>query len=91
MAKEAVVSTLGVLTQSSAADLPSVLNSMFTSFTAVSFLAFTLLYTPCVAAIAVIRRELQSSLKAALLVVAQCGIAWVIAFIVYNLCKLIFA
>lgn len=91
MAKEAVVSTLGVLTQSSAADLPSVLNSMFTSFTAVSFLAFTLLYTPCVAAIAVIRRELQSSLKAALLVVAQCGIAWVIAFIVYNLCKLLFA
>ncbi len=88
-AKEAVVSTLGVLTHSTAAELPSVLNSMFTPLTAVSFLAFTLLYTPCVAAIATIKRELGSGLKTAGLVAAQCGIAWAAAFIIYNLSRLI--
>jgi len=88
-AKEAVVSTLGVLTHSTAAELPSVLNSMFTPLTAVSFLAFTLLYTPCIAAIATIRRELGSGLKTIGLVAAQCGIAWVVAFIIYNLSRLI--
>ncbi len=88
-AKEAVVSTLGVLTQSTAAELPSVLSSMFTPLTAVSFLVFTLLYTPCVAAVATIRRELGSAPKAAGLVAAQCGIAWIISYVIYNLCRLI--
>ena len=71
MAKESVVSTLTVL---DAVDL-------FTPFTAAVFLVFTLLYTPCVAAIASVKRELGG--KWAVLVMAlQCGIAWIVAFLV---------
>lgn len=89
-AKEAVVSTLGVLTKSTPGDLPSVLNSMFIPLSAISFLVFTLLYTPCIAAIATIRRELGSAVKTAVLVVAQCGIAWLISFFFYQLFSLVF-
>ncbi len=89
-AKEAVVSTLSVLTQSSASALSGVLPGMFTSLSAVSFLVFTLLYTPCVAAVATIRRELRSRAKTLGIVVAQCMIAWVCAFAVYQAGNLIF-
>ena len=56
---------------------------MFTPFTAVVFLVFTLLYTPCVAAIAAARRELGSARAAAGVVIVQCLIAWVVAFLVH--------
>jgi ferrous iron transport protein B len=84
-AKEAVVSTLAVLTGSSTADLANVLGSIFTPLTAVSFLAFTLLYTPCVAAIAAVKRELGSGLSAFGICVMQCAVAWAAAFLVYNI------
>ena len=59
--------------------------SLFTTRSAVSFLVFTLLYTPCVAAVATIRRELNSTLKTALVVLMQCAVAWVVAFAAYTL------
>lgn len=71
MAKESVVSTLTVL---SATDI-------LTTFTAAVFLVFTLLYTPCVAAIASVKRELGGK-WALLVVVLQCVIAWLVAFLV---------
>ncbi len=83
-AKEAVVSTLAVLLGTSMAELGGALSSVFTPLSAVSFLVFTLLYTPCVASIATIRRELGSGLKALGVVVLQCAVAWLAAFIVYN-------
>ena len=83
-AKEAVVSTLAVLLGTSMAELGSALTAVFTPLTAVSFLVFTLLYTPCVAAVATIRRELGSSLKAFGVVLLQCGVAWVAAFVAYH-------
>lgn len=83
-AKEAVVSTLAVLTGANTADLGTVLGTIFTPLTAASFLAFTLLYTPCVAAIAAAKRELGSGLSAFGLCVAQCAIAWVVSFAVYS-------
>ena len=83
-AKEAVVSTLAVLLGTSMAELDGALSSVFTPLSAVSFLVFTLLYTPCVASIATIRRELGSGLKALGVVVLQCAVAWLAAFIVYN-------
>ena len=83
-AKEAVVSTLAVLLNTSMAELGSALTSVFTPLTAVSFLVFTLLYTPCVAAVATIRRELGSSLKAFGVVLLQCGVAWAAAFVAYH-------
>ena len=84
-AKEAVVSTLSVLLGTSMAELDLALTSVFTPLAAVSFLVFTLLYTPCVASIATIRRELDSGLKAFGVVLLQCAVAWVAAFIVYNI------
>ena len=88
-AKEAVVSTLAVLLGTSMADLGGALTAVFTPLAAVSFLVFTLLYIPCVASIATIRRELDSGLKAFGVVVLQCTVAWLAAFIVYNVGALI--
>ena len=79
IAKESVVSTLEVLLGGTA------IASLFTTRSAVSFLVFTLLYTPCVAAVATIRRELDSTLKTALVVLMQCAVAWVVAFAAYTL------
>ena len=79
IAKESVVSTLEVLLGGTA------IASLFTTRSAVSFLVFTLLYTPCVAAVATIRRELNSTLKTALVVLMQCAVAWVVAFAAYTL------
>lgn len=83
-AKEAVVSTMSVLCGTSMSNLPQTLGSFFTPLSAVSFLVFTLLYTPCVAAIAAIRREMDSALQAVGIVIMQCGIAWLVAFGVYR-------
>ena len=77
-----MVSTLAVLTGSSLTTLPAALAGMFTPFTAFVFLTFTLLYTPCVAAIAAVRREMGSAKAAAGVVITQCAIAWVTAFAV---------
>ncbi|MDE7303737.1 MAG: ferrous iron transport protein B [Oscillospiraceae bacterium] len=89
-AKEAVVSTLAVLTGSSVADLGTVLGGMFTPLSAASFLVFTLLYTPCVAAIAAVKREMNSGWSAFVMVLVQCFAAWVVSFAVYNVGALIF-
>ena len=59
------------------------LSTMFTPFTAIVFLVFTLLYTPCVAAVAAAKRELGSARAAAGVVLMQCGIAWLVAFVVH--------
>ncbi len=88
-AKEAVVSTLAVLTGSSTADLGSVLGAMFTPLTALSFLTFTLLYTPCVAAIAAVKREMNSGFSAALVSLMQCVVAWIVSFGVYRIGSLL--
>ena len=84
-AKEAVVSTLGVLLGTNVAALGSVLGSLFTPLSALSFLVFTLLYTPCVAAVAAIRRELRSFWKMLGVVILQCGVAWLAGMMVYRI------
>ena len=84
-AKEAVVSTMSVLTGTAVSNLSQTLSGMFTPLSAVSFLTFTLLYTPCVAAIASIRREMGSKLQAFGVVVMQCVVAWLVAFAVYQI------
>lgn len=62
--------------------LPGVFGSVLA---ACSFLVFTLLYTPCVAAVTSIRREFGSRLETAGIVVMQCAVAWIAAFLVYNI------
>ncbi len=89
-AKEAVVSTLAVLLDTNVADLGSVLSSFFTPISAISFLAFTLLYTPCIAAVATIRRELKSTLATVGVVIMQCTVAWIVSFVIYTVLNLIF-
>ena len=82
IAKESVISTLGILTGAGSEVSITALGTLFTPITAGSFLAFILLYTPCVAAIATVRRELGSGKAAAATVLIQCVIAWVMAFLV---------
>ena len=84
-AKEAVVSTFGVILGVGTEQLTTALHSIFTTESACSFLAFSLLYTPCVAAVAAIRRELNSGWKTLGVVAMQCGVAWLVALIVYQL------
>ena len=67
----------------------SALTALFTTRTAVSFLVFTLLYTPCVAAIAAIRREVGSSLRAATIALTQCCVAWLVSFVVFSAAQLL--
>lgn len=85
MAKEAVISTLGVLMNVGANLGSAALGGVFTLPSAVSFLVFCLLYTPCVAALAALRRELGSGVKTVLVMISQCCVAWLAAFCVYAL------
>ncbi len=78
MAKESVVSTLSVLFGSTAQ-----LTAVLTPVSALSLLVFCLLYTPCVAAVASIKRELGGKWAAGV-VVSQCVIAWLAAFVVHG-------
>ena len=82
IAKESVVSTLEILLGTSA------LGALFTTKSAVSFLVFTLLYTPFVAAIAAIRREVGSGLRAGVIALCQCCVAYLAAFAVFSLLQL---
>ena len=90
-AKEAVVGTFGVILGVSTEQLQLALHQLFTVHSACSFLAFTLLYTPCVAAVATIRREMRSTWKTLGIVIMQCMVAWLTAFLVYQIGGLIWA
>ena len=84
MAKESVVSTLTVLFGSQAELL-----QVLTQASAFSLLVFCLLYTPCVATVATVRREMGGR-YAFCLVVWQCVVAWLCAFVAYNICRFVF-
>ncbi|MDR0196925.1 MAG: ferrous iron transport protein B [Oscillospiraceae bacterium] len=86
-AKEAVISTLAVLTD--ADSLGGTLRFLFTPAAALSFLVFTLLYTPCVAAIAAAKRELGSLKGAVAIMVCQTAFAWGCAFLTYQIGRLL--
>ena len=89
-AKESVVSTLTILTGASTdAQLSQVLATIFTPLSAYSFLVFTVLYMPCVAAFAASKRELGSWKGAIFTALYQTGAAYVMALIVYQIGRLI--
>ncbi len=81
-AKEAVISTFSVI-------LSGGLESAFTPLSALSFLTFTLLYTPCVAAVAATRRELGSLKWTAAAILFQTGMAWAVSFGVFQIGRLL--
>lgn len=89
VAKEVVVATLGILTgvgdaADNTSELGKVLQLYFTPLKAYAFMAFTLLYMPCVAAFGAIKREMNSWKWTIFTVCYQTGIAWVIAFLIYQ-------
>ena len=84
LAKESVVSTLSILYGSTAG-----IKTALSTASALSFLVFCLLYTPCVAAIASVKRELGRKWAAGV-VILQCGIAWLLSGLVYIIAGLIF-
>lgn len=86
-AKEVVISTLSVLTGASLDESVAItaLHQIFTPLTAFSFLTFTLLYVPCVAAITAIYREIGSLWQVILIVLYELGVAWLVAFGVYRI------
>ena len=79
MAKESVVSTLNVLTGGE-----TMVHTLLSPLAAMSILVFCLLYTPCVAAVASVRRELGVK-WASIVVISQCAVAWIAAFGVYQI------
>ncbi|MEG0829632.1 MAG: ferrous iron transport protein B [Anaerovoracaceae bacterium] len=84
-AKEAVVSTMAVLTGATqGASLSVMLTHMFTPLTGFCFLVFCLLYMPCVATLATIRREMGGWKYALVVVLFQTVVAWIVAFIIFN-------
>lgn len=84
-AKETVVSTLAVLLGTDIEHLTGALSNMFAPLTASAYLAFTLLYTPCVAAVATVKKEWHSGWATIGVVAYQCVVAYIVAFLVYRI------
>lgn len=84
MAKEAIISTFSVLVGVEEEGLGEALRTMYTSLQAFSLLTFFNLYMPCVAAMAAMKKEFDSLAKAALAMLYVTVVAWIVAFIVYN-------
>lgn len=85
-AKEAVVSTFAILLDAGdTASLSAMMATVFTPLSAYAFLVFCLLYMPCVAALAAVRREMGSMRSALLVGAFQIAVAWVVAFLVYRI------
>jgi len=85
VAKESVISTLAVLQNAPVTELGEKLPALFTPLSAISFLVFTLLYTPCIAAIATVKREWGNIRGVAYMVFFQTAFAWLAAFAVYRI------
>ncbi len=88
IAKESIVSTLSVLlgvTLTGGAQTATALGTLFTPLSAYSFLVFVLLYTPCVAAVATMRREMQSAKWTVFAIGFQLVMAYAAAFLVYTI------
>jgi ferrous iron transport protein B len=84
-AKEAVISTLAVLTDANISQLSAQLHTYFSPISALSFLVFTLIYTPCIAAVATVRQELGGVKAVAFVILYQTCLAWICAYCVYKI------
>jgi len=84
MAKEGVLASLSILLSPGGLPFTQALRTVFSPLQALSFLVFTLLYTPCIAAFAAARRELGGLRYALAGAAFQCGVAWLAAFVIYN-------
>jgi len=94
IAKEAVVSTMGILhgiaeATEGSTDLITALQTSFTPLTAYAFMAFSLLYVPCMAAFATIKREMNSWKWTLITAGFSTGVAWLVAFIIFQVGSLL--
>ncbi|MCX7920722.1 MAG: ferrous iron transport protein B [Clostridia bacterium] len=94
VAKEVVVATLGILTDvgevtEDSVELAAALQVYFTPLKAYAFMAFTLLYMPCVAAFGAIKREMNSWKWTLFTVAYQTGVAWIVALLIYQVGRLV--
>ncbi|MGN0574113.1 MAG: ferrous iron transport protein B [Acutalibacteraceae bacterium] len=88
IARESIVSTLGILYGSGEGGVSAVISQVFTPAQAYSFMTFTLLFIPCVAAVSSIRREMNSRKWTAITLGCQAVTAWIVTFIVYHIALL---
>jgi len=90
VAKEAVVSTMAVVYETGIDALPHLLRQIagFTPASGLAFMVFTLLYMPCVAAFAALKRELGGFWRALAAGLFQTGVAWLAAFVVFQFAQL---
>lgn len=88
LAKESVTSTLGVLFSNSEAELSTTLPTFFSTASASAFLVFTLLYTPCMAVIATVKKEYGIKMMW-IIVIYPVIVAWIVAWIVYQISQFI--
>jgi len=84
-AKEAVVATLGSVAHASTGNLTNMLQGIFTPLSAASFMAMILLYTPCTATIATVKRETNSYKWAAFTAIYTFIVGWIVAVLIYQI------
>lgn len=90
IARESIVSTMGILHGAGdSGAISEIIASVYTPAAAYSFMVFSLLFIPCMAAVATLRREMNSRKWTAIALGFQAIVAWVVTFIVYNICKVI--
>lgn len=90
IARESIVSTMGILHGAGdSGAISDIIASVYTPAAAYSFMVFCLLFIPCMAAVATLRREMNSRKWTAIALGFQAVTAWVITFIVYNICKVV--
>lgn len=90
IARESIVSTMGILQGAGdSGAISEIIASVYTPAAAYSFMVFSLLFIPCMAAVATLRREMNSRKWTAIALSFQAIVAWVVTFIVYNICKVI--
>ncbi|MGN0571152.1 MAG: ferrous iron transport protein B [Candidatus Fimenecus sp.] len=90
IARESIVSTMGILHGAGdSGAISEVIAAAYTPASAYSFMVFSLLFIPCMAAVATLRREMNSRKWTAIALSFQAVVAWVVTFIVYNICKVI--
>lgn len=90
IARESIVSTMGILYGVGDGNtIAEMISSAYTPAAAYSFMVFSLLFIPCMAAVATLRREMNSRKWTAIALGFQAVVAWGITFIVYNICKVV--
>ncbi len=91
IARESIVSTMGILHGAGdSGAISEIISAVYTPASAYAFMVFSLLFIPCMAAVATLRREMNSRKWTAIALGFQAVVAWVVTFIVYNICKVIF-